>query len=123
MQENGLPSLTTQIEKYIVLKSPNGIYRYVVYHVTLYHKCILLFDFDMTLIDKHSGGYPVKRNLTLSPDNIYAINTHFKDYQYLGCEIIILSRCVFSELNTFLTICMQIKHLPSKSGNNRSNRR
>jgi len=101
MQKNGRPSLTTEIEKYIVLKSPNGIYNSVLYHVTLYHKCILLFDFDMTLIDKHSGGYPVKRNLTLSPDNIYTINTNFNDYQYLGCEIIILSRCVFSELNTF----------------------
>lgn len=65
------------------------------------------FDFDLTLTDVHSGGWPMKRKMNLSIENWRTISMIFgmctmKRTDNAVIYPIILSRCVDTELMEFL---------------------
>ena len=69
---------------------------------------ILVFDFDLTLINHHSRGYPITHNTPLiDEDTSYKYNKYFRilKKKYNVSHIIINSRGLKNEIKEYLKNC------------------
>lgn len=68
-------------------------------------KALLLFDFDHTLIANHSKGYPLKYynqgTFAINELNLKKINEEFNSFMKKKVNVIILTRCVDTEIQGF----------------------
>jgi hypothetical protein len=74
----------------------------------LQYKALLLFDFDGTLINGHSGGWPLNgyksKKFDIEQENLTKLNEKFNEYRHKQCKIIILTRCVEDQFIGFFEI-------------------
>lgn len=68
-------------------------------------KALLLFDFDHTLIATHSKGYPLKfynqGTFAINELNLKKMNEEFNSFMKKKVNVIILTRCVDTEIQGF----------------------